>query len=405
MMTSSVPVCRAVVCAWLTVLAALALSPSPGKAAALLTVTTDNNQNPNPKPTMAMATHEAFKGVGQKSGLLIWRIEKFQPVLLPSKDHGKFHSGDSYLLLNTKQEGKNSALSWDIHFWLGNQTSQDESGTAAILAVDLDDSLGGGPVQYREVQDHESKLFLSYFENGVRYMPGGVASGFTHAEVNADGDKKLYQVKGKTDIRVTQVALDVKSMNDGDCFILDEGKGILVYVGAKAKRTERLKAIQAANQIRDQDHNGRAQVTIIDDTSNDEEVQQFFTALGSGSVSDVAPAPAQDDDESFAKKQDAVVTLHKVSDASGKLVLEKLPLQTLSQSALKTDDCFILNTGSAGIYVWIGSKGTSQEKSQAFKHGQSFLEKNNYPNWTQVTRVVEGGEPAAFKQYFSEWRA
>lgn len=146
---------------------------------------------------------------------------------------------------------------------MGAQTSQDEAGAAAILTIQLDDLLNGGPVQHREVQDHESQLFLNYFKPGIRYLPGGVASGFKQVQTNAAGEKRLFQVKGKKNIRVRQVNLSVSSMNNGDCFILDAGREIYVYVGLKAKRIEKIKAISAANQIRDQDHAGRSRVNIV----------------------------------------------------------------------------------------------------------------------------------------------
>lgn len=165
-------------------------------------------------------------------------------------------------MLNTKQ-AKNNIFSWDVHFWLGLETTPDEAGAAAIYTVQLDDILNGGPIQHREVQNHESELFMGYFKNGVRYMPGGVASGFNQVQINAAGEKRLFQVKGKKNVRVNQVNLSVSSMNKGDCFILDAGREIYVYVGIQAKRVEKLKAISAANQIRDQDHNGRAVVHII----------------------------------------------------------------------------------------------------------------------------------------------
>jgi len=35
---------------------------------------------------------------------------------------------------------------------------------------------------------------------------------------------------------------------------------------------------------------------------------------------------------------------------------------------------------------------------------KEFINKKGYPQWTQVTRVVEGGETPIFKQFFSGWR-
>lgn len=140
---------------------------------------------------------------------------------------------------------------------------QDEAGSAAIFAVQLDDALNGEPIQHRETQDHESQLFLSYFKNGgIRYAPGGVASGFHHVDPNAF-EKRLFVVKGSRNIRVKQVTPTIASMNTGDCFILDVGRDVYVYVGNKARRVEKLKAIFAANNIRDQDHAGKAKVTIV----------------------------------------------------------------------------------------------------------------------------------------------
>ena len=101
----------------------------------------------------------------------------------------------------------------DLHFWLGEETTQDEYGTAAFKAVELDDLLGGAPVQHREVQDHESSLFESYFKKGVKYLPGGVKSGFTHVDPD-DVEKRLFLVKGVRNIKVKQVDLGIASLNN-----------------------------------------------------------------------------------------------------------------------------------------------------------------------------------------------
>lgn len=178
--------------------------------------------------------------------------------------------------------------------------------------------------------------------------------------MNASGAKRLFQVKGKRNVRVREVALTVASMNKGDCYILDNGSKIIVYVGPKAKRVEKLKAISAANQIRDQDHRGRATVEIlgeyttfwnaliilntysililiVDEFSNDTDRQEFFDELGSGSPSEI---PDESEDDETYERQD-IATLYLVSDSTGSLKVTQVSTTPLTQDMLKTDVSYV----------------------------------------------------------------
>jgi len=48
-------------------------------------------------------------------------------------------------------------------------------------------------------------------------------------------------------------------------------------------------------------------------------------------------------------------------------------------------DCFILDGGKSGIYVWIGKMCTKEEKLGSMKTAEKFLKENGYPQWTRVS--------------------
>lgn len=193
------------------------------------------------------------------------------------KVKGKFHTGDSYILLVTSQS-KSGGLTWAIHFWLGEQTSLDESGVAAYKTVELDAALGGSATQYREVQGSESSLFMSYFKSsgGVEYLPGGVASGFKHVEKDSYRTR-LLSVKGKRAVRVKEVPLSHTSLNKGDVFILDAGLIIYIFNGPKANKFEKAKGIEVVSHLNSDERMGRAHVVILDDDITNE---GFWGPLG-----------------------------------------------------------------------------------------------------------------------------
>jgi len=52
-------------------------------------------------------------------------------------------------------------------------------------------------------------------------------------------------------------------MNDGDVFILDMGRQIYVWNGVEAGRLEKIKGLDVARRIKDEERGGRAEITVI----------------------------------------------------------------------------------------------------------------------------------------------
>ncbi|TNN69823.1 Gelsolin [Liparis tanakae] len=311
-----------------------------------------------------MVSHKEFAGAGKQPGLQIWRIENMDLKPVPKALHGSFFTGDAYILLFTT-----SAPSYNVHMWLGDECSQDESGAAAIFSTQLDDFLGGGPVQYRELQNSESNTFLGYFKSGIKYQKGGVASGFQHVVTNDMNVKRLLHLKGRRAIRATEVDMSWGSFNQGDCFIVDLGKNIYQWCGSECNRFERLKASEALGP----------KPTIAPSTVDDEKV-----------------------DTSNRKKG----ALYMISDASGSMkVTAVAPSSPFKQAMMSPEECYILDNGvDKNIFVWKGPKASKAERRAAMSAGQQFIKDKGYSNKTQIQVLPGGAETTLFKQFFCDWR-
>ncbi|XP_014865503.1 PREDICTED: gelsolin-like isoform X2 [Poecilia mexicana] len=344
------------------------------------------------------AQHAEFQRAGQNPGLQVWRVENFDLVPVPENLYGGFYTGDAYLILNTiKQRSGN--LQYDLHFWLGDFCSQDESGAAAIFTVQMDDFLGGKPIQYREVQGHESKTFLGYFKSGIKYMKGGVASGFKHVVTNEVTVQRVLQVKGRRVVRATEVPVSWDSFNQGDCFILDLGAEIYQWCGSQSNRFEKLKATQVAKGIRDNERSGRARVYVCDEGAEREKMTEVL-----GPKPDLPPGASDDVKADASNRKRA--KLYKVSNASGGMTVTLVAAENpFAQSALESGDCFILDHGSDGkIFVWKGKDANMDERKAALKAADEFIKKMGYPKHTEVQILPESGETPLFKQFFKNWR-
>uniref|UniRef100_A0A8C2ZJ57 Scinderin like a n=1 Tax=Cyclopterus lumpus TaxID=8103 RepID=A0A8C2ZJ57_CYCLU len=289
-----------------------------------------------------MAFHKEFQTAGKKPGLQVWRIEKMDLALVPPELHGDFYTGDSYIVLKTTP-----APSYNIHSWLGEKATQDERGCAAIFMTQLDTFLNGAPIQFTEFQNQESLTFLGYFRTGIKYKMGGVASGFRHVVTNEADVERLLRVKGRRRIRAIEMEMSWESFNKGDCFIIDLGAFIYHWSGSESNMFERLKTTELAVAIRDNERQGRAEVEMIEEGSEPEDVL--------GPKPDLPPG-GSDSDQHTDKQNKNLASLYLISDAAGSMtstmVADKNPFK---QDMLSNSECYILdNGGSNKIFVWKG---------------------------------------------------
>jgi len=381
----------------------------------------------------AAAEHEKqWEHAGKEIGIQVWHIQNFKVVPVEKRDYGHFYTNDSYIVLRTyKKDEKTPKLYYDIHFWLGTTTSQDEAGTAAYKTVELDDILDGAAVQHREIEGHESSLFLSYFsgKGGIRILEGGTASGFHHVEAEKYRSR-LFWIKGRKNVRVVEVPLSYKSLNSGDVFLLDAGLNLYQWNGSKSSGQERNRAGQLARALDEERKNPK--LTVFSEGDSDD--KPFWDALGGkGPVASDAVAGT---DEAW-EQEGSFKALYRLSDRQGGMHFKleaheggdskgdfEMKEEVKSEgffsccfsppppikwtvkgrataNLLDASDVFIFDVGHE-VYLWVGKNASLGEKKHGLRFASDYLMRTKRPIWLPLTRVFDGHEPNIFFEYFSK---
>lgn len=311
---------------------------------------------------------KAWHSTGQKVGLQVWRIVKFKVTEWPKEEYGQFYDGDSYIILNTYKCDDAEQLEYDVHFWIGKYSTQDEYGTAAYKTVELDTYLDDVPVQHREVQGHESELFRSYFPNGITTMSGGAESGFRHVKPEEYRPRLLHFHGDKKGVKVTEIRRNRGLLDNTDVYILDLGLKLYQWNGSGCNMQEKMKAMKYLNDLQSE-RGGKCTKEVLDeDTAGDNE--EFFNHLDEEKDLD---SPEEQTQEAADKTK----LLLRLSDASGKMTMKEEKRGKIAKKDFDPKDVFILDTKDE-VFVWIGRQTSLNEKKNAMAYAHNYLMKTDH---------------------------
>ncbi|CAN8076062.1 unnamed protein product [Agarophyton chilense] len=347
----------------------------------------------------AAESEAQFDGAGSSPGLEIWRIEKFTPQkqqLLA--ENLSLYSGDAYIVLKTT-ELESGQYEWHLHYWIGKDATQDESGSAAYFTVNIDDMLQQKPIQHRELQYTETKLFHSYF-GSVTYLDGGIDSGFKKVQPEEYKPRLLRMTGIGQSIRVLQVPLDSSSLNNGDVFILDNGLTVYQFNSPNANHNERRRAMEIVQQDIKMQRDGEPELIILD---GDEifECDAFWDLLAGDKLSELPEPDTFDDDDSEDINFSAPKKLFKISDESGSLVLSlEKEADTLSESDVDDDDIWAVACDGK-CFIYVGERTNKDEKFYVWNSCSNILLAAGLDEDAQTTFFSKESDSAVWKQLFN----
>ncbi|KAJ6239296.1 villin [Anaeramoeba flamelloides] len=252
-------------------------------------------------------------------------------------------------------------------------------------------------------------------------------NGKSSNQISVNYNFKLYQIRGKKNIRITLVEPTIESLNKEDVFIIETKQIIYIWCGENSNRIERGVGLDFGNKIKTQVHSGRPKLVTLVDGENDlaegEDFEKKKEQLRNKNFT-------KDYDQRYAKpfwKLFGGYGNKSLINEKNKLALNKLEyeswwvqqielyqfqlggeLNKISTGLVKdkkdldTAAVYVL-VSCSGAFLWVGKKVKWGLRQESRKATQELTTRFNLPAWNPIKRNFENGEDPIFKQHFLLW--
>ncbi|PZC81205.1 hypothetical protein B5X24_HaOG213306 [Helicoverpa armigera] len=367
----------------------------------------------------ARAAEAAFRTVPKDhTTFLVWRITESNTELLPRTHYGTFYDAEAYLVYSCslpgqpagpdvirreiKENGNGEVLERHIHAW-GGERSAGLAGLALRRGVQLAAYLAAPTVVHREASTKETPRLLSYFRDGIRILRSG--SG------NLNGGARLYRVRGRRPVLVQLEPVSWAQLATDGVFVLDTSSLLVLWLGRTANLVEKIFGAKIAYRMaRGADkgmmarriaiaHDGYEQTLPASDRALlDALLELRARALRPAAPPADPPRPAR----LYRATQPPRLAPLTVPSQRPAARLEEIKRAPLFREDLADDGVYIVDSGSRGVWAWVGpsATGAAARGALAAARGLARARRMIVP----VSAAPAGREPLEFAALFHNWR-
>lgn len=260
------------------------------------------------------------------------------------------------------------------------------------MAVELDECLGGVTVQHREMQGHETQSFFRAFDGRcIEYLEG---SGHAH-EPPQKHPRRLLQVSGKLNTRVTPCDLGAPSLAASDVVVLDLGDTLIQWNGEASTKKERIRGLEFCQSLSDERRlQGEVVMQLVvvqqkkpmaSDAPPDAATLRFWQELGADSKIVQPPRPSLQPRQQESTKLWRLAVV-QTDDGKKKLQVTEILDRPLTRWMLDPSQVFLVAAPDA-LWVWMGTLASQVERQKSMLYAQSFLQVRAISEQLQAARV------------------